>query len=86
MATWENSKPEKVNLSKQVSIWYSITMFFEKRFFSENFQHLKKIKICAKTTKVLRASPVVLSMWSCTVKLDEEKWKYAGLAQENGFG
>ncbi len=24
-------------------------------------------------------------MWSSTVKLDEEKWNYAGLAQENGF-
>jgi hypothetical protein len=35
--------------------------------------------------RVLRASPSVLSMWSCTVKLDEEKFKSAGLAQENGF-
>jgi len=41
-------KPEKVNLLKQVSIWYSITMFFEKRFFSENFQHLKIIIIVPK--------------------------------------
>jgi hypothetical protein len=24
-------------------------------------------------------------MWYCTVKLDEEKSKHAGLAQENGF-
>jgi hypothetical protein len=29
---------------------------------------------------------VVLSMWSCKLKLDEEKWKCAGLAQQNGFG
>jgi hypothetical protein len=34
---------------------------------------------------VLRASPVVLSMWYCRVKLDEEKSKHAGLAQEIGF-
>jgi hypothetical protein len=34
----------------------------------------------------LRASPAVLSMRSCTVKLDEEKLNYAGLAEENGFG
>jgi hypothetical protein len=34
----------------------------------------------------LRASPAVLSMWHCTVKLDEEKSKYAGLDQEIGFG
>jgi len=33
-----------------------------------------------------RASPVVLAMWSCTVKFDEEKPKNACLAQENGFG
>ncbi len=36
------------------------------------------------------ASPVVLGMGlglgSSTVKLDEENRKYAGLAQENGFG
>jgi hypothetical protein len=34
----------------------------------------------------VRASPAMLSMWSSIVKLDEEKWKHAGLAQENGFG
>jgi len=28
----------------------------------------------------------MLSIWSYTVKLDEENPKYAGLAQENGFG
>ncbi len=28
---------------------------------------------------------LVLSMWPCTLKLDEEKSKYAGLAQETGF-
>jgi hypothetical protein len=33
-----------------------------------------------------RASPVVLSMWFCTVKLDEENPMFASLAQENGFG
>jgi hypothetical protein len=33
----------------------------------------------------LRASQGVVSMWPCTVKLDEEKSKCAGLAQENGF-
>jgi len=33
-----------------------------------------------------RASPVVLSMWSCTVKLDEENPTFPSLAQENGFG
>jgi hypothetical protein len=35
---------------------------------------------------VVRASPAVLSMWFQTAKLDEEKSKYAGLAEENGFG
>jgi hypothetical protein len=34
----------------------------------------------------LRASPAVLSLRSCIVKLDEEKSKYACLAQEIGFG
>jgi hypothetical protein len=34
----------------------------------------------------LRASPAVLSTSSCTVKLDEEKSKYASLALENGSG
>jgi hypothetical protein len=38
------------------------------------------------TISWVRASPVVLAMWSCTVKLDEEKPKYAGLAQENALG
>jgi hypothetical protein len=35
--------------------------------------------------KALRASPLVLTMWACTLKSDEEKWKHAGLAQEIGF-
>jgi hypothetical protein len=34
---------------------------------------------------LLRACPAVLSLWYCTVKLDEEKSKHAGLAQEIGF-
>jgi hypothetical protein len=34
----------------------------------------------------LRESPAVLSMWLYTVKLNEEKSKYAGLAQEIVFG
>jgi len=33
----------------------------------------------------LRASPAVLGMWSCIVKLDEENRTFAGLAQEIGF-
>jgi hypothetical protein len=33
----------------------------------------------------LIASPAVLSMWSCTVKMDEENPTYAGLTQENSF-
>ncbi len=33
----------------------------------------------------IRASPAVLSMWSWTVKLDEDNLTYGGLAQENGF-
>ncbi len=33
-----------------------------------------------------RLRPSVLGMRSCRVKLDEENPKYAGLAQENGFG
>jgi len=35
---------------------------------------------------LLSASPAVLSMCSCTVKLGEEKSKSVGLAQEIGFG
>ncbi len=34
----------------------------------------------------VRASPKVLGMRSCTVKLDEENPMYVSLAQENGFG
>ncbi len=34
----------------------------------------------------VRAFPAVLSMWSSSVKLDEEKSKCASLAQENCFG
>jgi hypothetical protein len=45
---------------------------------------LKKVGIY--NNSIIRASPVVLSMGSCTVKLDEEKYKHAGLAEENGFG
>jgi hypothetical protein len=33
----------------------------------------------------LRASPAVLRMWPCTLKLAEEKAKPVILAQENGF-
>ncbi len=33
----------------------------------------------------IRASSSVLSMWPCTLKSDEQKSKYAGLAQENSF-
>jgi hypothetical protein len=32
------------------------------------------------------ASPVVLSMWSCTIKFHEEKSKYGGLGHKNGIG
>lgn len=35
---------------------------------------------------MIRTSPTMLSMWSCTFKLDEEKWKYVGLVEENVFG
>jgi len=38
------------------------------------------------TLESLRTSPAVLSMWSCTVKMDEENLTTAGLTQENGFG
>jgi hypothetical protein len=34
----------------------------------------------------MTASPAVLSMWTCTVQLDEEKSKYNGSAQDNGTG
>jgi hypothetical protein len=33
----------------------------------------------------LRASPAMLSMWPCTLKLDEEKSKHAHFALQNGF-
>ncbi len=32
-----------------------------------------------------RAAPLVLSMWPCNKKLDEEKAQPASLAQQNGF-
>ncbi len=34
----------------------------------------------------VRASPVVLAIWSCKVKLDEENLNSAGLAQDIGLG
>jgi hypothetical protein len=34
----------------------------------------------------VRAAPLVHSMWPSKTKLDEEKSKHAGLAQQNGFG
>jgi hypothetical protein len=34
----------------------------------------------------LRATPLVLRMWFCKSKLDEEKSKHAGLAEKNDFG
>ncbi len=34
----------------------------------------------------VRAVSQVLSMWPCTRELDKEKSRYAGLAQQNGFG
>lgn len=39
-----------------------------------------------KNQTLITASPTVLSMRPCTVKLYEEKSKYARLAQENSFG
>jgi hypothetical protein len=33
-----------------------------------------------------RATPMVFSMWPWKRKLDKEKSKHAGLAQQNGFG
>jgi len=36
--------------------------------------------------EMFEAPPAMLSMWFCTLKLDEENSKYAGLAQENSFG
>ncbi len=35
---------------------------------------------------LVRASPALLSMWPCTMNLDEEKSKHARLAQQNGSG
>ncbi len=42
----------------------------------------------AKKERWIRASPEVFYSYdySCTVKLDEEKSKHAGLPEENGFG
>jgi hypothetical protein len=45
-----------------------------------------KQKQPALKTVDLRAAQPVLSMWPCKIKLDEEKAKHAGLAQQNGFG
>jgi len=35
---------------------------------------------------MIRTSPTMFNMWSCTFKLDEEKWEYVGPIQENVFG
>jgi hypothetical protein len=35
---------------------------------------------------LLTPSLAVLGMWSCTVKIDEENWTYAGLTEEKRFG
>jgi len=35
---------------------------------------------------ILRATPLVLSMWPCKLTLDEEKSTHVGLARQNGFG
>ncbi len=56
--------------------------------YTKNFTHKKvNARETEKNTlnECLRASPVGLNMWPCRVKLDEEKWKHANLAQENGF-
>jgi hypothetical protein len=42
--------------------------------------------ICSLKERGVRASPAVLSMWSYTVKIDEENPTYAGLTENNGFG
>jgi hypothetical protein len=45
-------------------------------------------RLLALQTKLLSLSTtlLVLSMWPCKLKLDEEKLKHARLAQQNGFG
>ncbi len=35
---------------------------------------------------MVRSSPPVLRIWPCKSKLDEEKSKHVGLAEETGFG
>ncbi len=43
-------------------------------------------RVCLLPSNTPKSNPhLVLSMWPCTLKLDEEKSKCAGLAQETGF-
>jgi hypothetical protein len=47
---------------------------------------LMKRGICRMSSgDVLRATPPMLSVWPCKLKLDEKKLKLAYLIQENGF-
>jgi hypothetical protein len=40
---------------------------------------------CWRCRGALRASPKVLSMWSCTAKLDKEKANHASVGEQNWF-
>ncbi len=48
-------------------------------------QHKGVLRLRFLQVQHVRESPPVLSMWSCTVKTDEENLTYAGLTQGKGF-
>jgi hypothetical protein len=45
---------------------------------------LRQMKLCTNIKVIVRATPPVFSILPCKLKLDKEKSKHAGLAQQNG--
>jgi hypothetical protein len=44
-----------------------------------------RLNICVNFTYISKSNSSG-AQYVIPIKLDEERWKYAGLAQENGFG
>ncbi len=55
------------------------------RISHQNQHRFRVILLCLSIYAPLRTSPALLSMWPCTFKLDEQKSRHTGLAQQNGF-
>ncbi len=54
--------------------------------FSIAYEHFPILLVPLLPYLAITTAPAVLSMWSCKLKLDDEKSKHAYLAQQNGFG